>query len=175
MSHRIFTNNPLLAGYFNGQPEMAAHELIFMSTPASELLTAVRTAIREGGVLASNPLSGVRMSQNRVEKPTGHKKGGFADKTLPFGGRPVAFNPYVSVLVTPSLGAVDFQSVKRIDEALAVYKKNAGLRFSGRSDESVKQYQMTDMDAMVVALAEITMQIPEDNCQELDDDSSEDS
>jgi len=157
MNNRIFTNNPLVAEYISAQPKSA--ELIFMGIPASELLVAVRTAVREGAVLVSNPLSGVRMDQTRAEKkPLAPKR--FGDKTIPFGGKPVAFNPYVSVLVTSAREAVDFLSVKRIEEALTVYKKNAGLRFSGRSDESVKQFQMADMDAMVVTLAENVSHVP---------------
>jgi len=167
MSHKIFTNNSVLADYIKQQPEMTGYELVWMSAPAMEVLVAVRAAVRQGAVLVSNPLSGVRMSQSRADKKTqGPKRGGFTDKPLSFGGRPVAFNPYVSVLVTPPQDSVDFQSVKRIDEAVAVYKKNAGLRFSGRSDESIKQFQITDMDALMSVLTEIREQKSEDRADE---------
>jgi len=144
MSHRIFTNNPLLAEHIKQQPELQCHKLEWMSTPAIEVLTAAKAAVREGAMLVSNPLSGVRTSHKQAAKP-------------------VAFNPYISVLATTSRGALDFNSVKGIDEALAVYRKNAGLRFSGRSDESVMSFQMADMELMLGVLVEIRGQTSDDS------------
>ena len=95
---------------------------------------AARAAIRQGASLISDPLAGVRSPGPKSP--------------------PKAFNPYVSIVVSQPLEAVDFQSVKRIDEALAVYRKNAKLRFYPHSDDAILAFQELDMNMLVAAVPE---------------------
>jgi len=147
MSYRIFTNNPLLEEHLKKLPEME-HEIVWMHNPASDVLIAVRAAVRAGAALASNPMSGVRNTQGRQLKRN-------SPSVLSIASKPVAHNPYVSVLVTPPKDSMDFNSIKQIEEALAVYKKNAGLRFMAHRDESVVQFQQQDMACLLEALSGI--------------------
>ncbi|MCL2361339.1 MAG: hypothetical protein FWC73_05960 [Defluviitaleaceae bacterium] len=147
MSYRIFTNNPLLDEHLKKLDDFK-HEIVWMRHPASDVLVAVRTAVRKGAALASNLMSGVRSTQNKQLKRSTPPGFGLVQK-------PVAHNPYISVLVTPAKDAMDFQSIKQIEEALTIYRKNAGLRFMAHRDESVLQFQQADMDCLLEALAGI--------------------
>ena len=115
--------------HFQGRDDC---EVKWQSSPAMEVLVAARAAIRQGASLVSDPLSGVR-SQGPNSTPK-------------------AFNPYVSIVVTQPLESVDFQSVKRIDEALAVYRKNAKLRFYPHSDDAILTFQELDMKLLIAAV-----------------------
>jgi len=144
MSYKIFTNNPLLEEHLRNLPDMK-HEIKWMHNPASDVLVAVRASVRAGAALASNPMSGVRSTQGREQKR----------KNLTLAPKQVAHNPYISILVTTPKDSMDFQSIKQIEEALAVYKKNASLRFMAHRDESVVQFQQQDMNCLLEALAGI--------------------
>ena len=134
MGYVIITNNPMVSNYFTSHPHPKI-QVKLQSSPAMEVLVAARATIRQGAALISNPLAGVRM---RRAEPT-----------------PEAFNPYVSMVVTAPGGAVDFQSIKRIDEAIAIYRKNARLRFLPHSDEAVMKFQEVDMSLLVSTLASL--------------------
>ena len=127
--YTIFTNNPIPQSHF---AERMDCEVKWQSSPAMEVLVTARAAIRQGASLVSDPLAGVR--------------------SLSPNSPPKAFNPYVSIIVTKPQEAVDFQSVKRIDEALAVYRKNAKLRFYPHSDEAIQTFQELDMTLLVAAM-----------------------
>ena len=133
----IFTNNPIAVTHF--KQTGADYDVRWMATPAMEVLAAARTAIHQGSVLCSNPMSGV---QTRVSR--------LADKKA---DQPIAINPYISLAVTPPQDAVDFGSVKRINEALSIYRKNARLRFFAHNDDAVMMFQMADMDVLLSVLA----------------------
>ncbi|MCL2527696.1 MAG: hypothetical protein FWE42_04675 [Defluviitaleaceae bacterium] len=147
MGYTIFSNNPLLAEYAKNHGQ--DYEIKLLTTPAMEVLVVVKAALRQGAVLVSNPLAGVRMRPIRPGPRS--KGGGFVDKPLETG-RPVAFNPYVSVVTTSTKNAVDFQSVRRIEEALALYRNNARMRIIAHNDESIASFQMADMEMLVSVL-----------------------
>ena len=154
MKHMIFTNNPILVEYLKGQPDEAFDvndfEIKWVGAPAMDVLTAVRAAIHQGAALVSSPLAGVRMNPpRRTDSRTGHR-------ILP-PSKPVAFNPYLSVAVSAQQESVDFQSVKRIDEALSVYRKNARLRFIAHNDDAVNQFQMADMNMLLSFLSSLAL------------------
>ena len=148
MGYTIFSNNPLLAEYAKNHGQ--DYEIILLTTPAMEVLVAAKTALRQGAVLVSDPLVGVRMRPTRPG-PRIKDTGGFVDKPLETG-RPVAFNPYVSVVATSTKYAVDFQSVKRIEEALSLYRKNARMRIIAHNDDAIASFQMADMEMLVSVL-----------------------
>jgi len=161
MSYSIFTNNPTLASYMQSQPRMADYEVKLLGSPAMEVLVTVKTAVRQGGTLISDPLIGVRMRPTRPGSHSGFRPNlafmdrsvdGSADKSLSLTGTPVAFNPYVSVVVEFKSEALDFQSVKRIEEALALYRNNAKMRITGHSDNLIGEFQALDMWMIVSIL-----------------------
>ena len=150
--YMIFTNNPAVVEQLKAQPD-GRYDIKWIGSPAMDVLVAARAAVHQGGTLVSNPLTGVRMNNNpfqpqnlraRNEKQT--------IGNISKSDKPIAFNPYVSVLVASPQGAVDFQSVKRIDEALAVYRKNARMRFIAHSDDMVKRYQGMDVEHLLSVL-----------------------
>jgi len=143
MSYTIITNNPLVQRFLAGDSDAINPnikvEVKFQGSPAMDILTATRVAIRQGASLTSDPQVGVRTALTRPSAVGGPAK-------------PIAFNPYVSVIVAEQ-GTVDFGSLKKIDEALELYRKNARLRFLAHSDEAVAQFQTADMDMLVAVLA----------------------
>jgi len=152
--HTIFTNNSIAAELFTGREDF--FEVKWIAAPAMDVLAAVKAAARAGGVVLSNPLSGVRTSQQLFGTNA-------FEKSVP-GGRSAqpkvrSINPYLSVLLGPSLhGTVDFVSVKNVDEALTVYKKNARLRFAAHNDDAIKAFQAVDLEVLLATLA--TQNIP---------------
>ena len=64
-----------------------------------------------------------------------------------------AINPFISVLVSWPLDTVDFSSMKQIDEAIHLYKKNTRLRFLAHSDQAMANFVAADLQAMVAQLA----------------------
>ena len=154
MTYTIFTNNPVLAEFIKQQPEMESHEVKLMSTPAMDVLLAVKSAIRQGAATVSNPMAGVRMTPPRLVKPQSREKpAGPIGIEKPATGKPVAVNPYVSIAVTTKQEAVDFKSIKAVDEAIELYRKNARLRFIGHSDEAIKSFQIADMEMLASVLS----------------------
>jgi hypothetical protein len=51
------------------------------------------------------------------------------------------------------MDTVDFHSLKRLDEALSLYKKNAKLRFIAHSDDSIQHFQAVDLKIMLHTLS----------------------
>ena len=131
MSCVIYTNNPQALQHFEKRSDC---QVKWQGSSAMEVLETAKAAIKKGAALISDPLVGVRI-------PTP-------------GAKPQAFNPYVSIVVTPPGESLDFQSVRRIDEALAVYRKNAKLRFYPHSDDAINMFQAIDMDMLAAAVPE---------------------
>ena len=134
MHYTVYTNNSALRAHLREFPSQNC-KLIWLEAPAVEVLTTVKALIHQGAALGSDPLSGVQVvSSNKV-----------------------ASNPYISVLVTSTSKAetVDFNSVKSIDEALTVYRKNAKLRFFPHNDEAVRKFQITDMEMLLYSLSSL--------------------
>jgi len=166
MDYTVFTNNPILGGHFKQHPEMSGPdsklEVKFLAIPAMDVLIAARGAVRQGAALISDPQVGIRLSQARPQRPPQGMRPspvGFVDKKIsPFSpsfnsGKPVAFNPYVSVAVTVPQESMDFQSIKKIEEAISLYRKNAKMRIIAHSDEAIQQFQEADMQVIMAVLA----------------------
>jgi len=146
--YTIFTNNNAVADFFKQHTELQC-TVKWVTAPAMEVLTAARVAIRQGAVLLSNPMAGVNIPPTAVG-------GGKNQKINPFiqqKSRPTVINPYLTILATPPGDTVDFQSVKRVDDALNIYKQNARLRFMAHDDDSIQHFQLVDLDFMLRTLS----------------------
>jgi hypothetical protein len=144
----IFTNNSYVAEYFS-EKELP-FEVKWVAAPAMEVLAAAKSAAHLGAVVLSNPMSGVRTSQplfgpSGFDKPMSPGRSSAPPKIR-------SINPYLSVLAAPSRGMVDFVSVKNIDEALNLYKKNARLRFVAHNDDTIKAFQATDLEVLLATI-----------------------
>jgi len=164
MIYQIYTNNPLVDEHIKKQSSTDKYEIKWMTAPANDVLVCVRTAIRNGAILVSNPMSGVRtvpnyqpkrsiqtMKKNNIELPKKDAKRPNQESS-DLSSTLIAHNPYMSVLVSSPKDAMDFKSIKQIEEALVVYRKNASLRFMAHRDESVIQFQKQDLDCLLEAL-----------------------
>jgi hypothetical protein len=141
----VFTNNNVTADFFKLKKELEC-TVKWINAPAMDVLVAARVAIRKGAILASNPMIGV--SVPAVQAPG---KPRFPSQTNKVN--PTIFNPYLTVLTTEPGDTVDFQSLKRLDEALSLYKKNAKLRFVAHSDDSIQHFQAIDLRCMLQTLS----------------------
>ncbi|MCL2187173.1 MAG: hypothetical protein FWC16_02765 [Defluviitaleaceae bacterium] len=143
--YTVYTNNNAVAEFFKQKPELGC-TVKWVSAPAMEVLSAARANIRKGAVLVTNPLIGINLPAVQAQ--------GKSLRTVPIQKQGVV-NPYLTVLTTSPNDTVDFQSVKRIDEALSLYKKNAKLRFISHSDDTVQHFQMYDLRCMMQMLQEL--------------------
>ncbi|MCL2457036.1 MAG: hypothetical protein FWD19_05765 [Defluviitaleaceae bacterium] len=146
----IFTNNYAVANYF--EQKKLKTEIKWFGTPAIDVLTAVKTAAHLGSVILSSPLSGVRSTFPMFGASRPDVPPTFAPKEQKTQ-KVRSLSPCISVLVSPAQSTVDFDSVKNIDEALAIYKKNARLRFAAYSDEDIKTYQAIDLENLLTTIA----------------------
>jgi hypothetical protein len=149
-NYTIFTNNSIVAEFF--EEKNFPVEIKWVAAPAMDVLAAAKSAAHLGAVILSNPMAGVRTTQplfgpSSFEKPPS------------VGGRSLtppkirSINPYLSVLAAPPQGMVDFVSVKNIDEALTLYKKNARLRFVAHNDDTIKAFQAVDLEVLISTMA----------------------
>ncbi|MCL2841116.1 MAG: hypothetical protein FWE05_10140 [Defluviitaleaceae bacterium] len=145
----VYTNNSIVAEFLNhkGLPI----EVKWVASSATEVLSAAKSAIRQGAIVISNPLAGVRNAESPVFS---------SPLTPPPPNRNIpqsvsSINPYLSILVSPQLDTVDFSSVKRIDDAMTIYKKNARLRFLAHNDDVIKAFQTSDLEIIVATLAHL--------------------
>ncbi|MCL2605414.1 MAG: hypothetical protein FWD90_13145 [Defluviitaleaceae bacterium] len=141
----VFTNNNVAADFFKVKKELDC-TVKWVSAPAMDVLTAARVAVRKGSVLVSNPMIGVNVPA--VQAPGKPRFPSQANKV-----NPTIINPYLTLLTTEPLDTVDFQSLKRLDEALSMYKNNAKLRFIAHSDDSIQHFQAIDLKYMLQTLS----------------------
>ncbi|MCL2202385.1 MAG: hypothetical protein FWB88_00380 [Defluviitaleaceae bacterium] len=142
--YTVFTNNNAVAEFFKQKPELNC-TVKWVNAPAMEVLVAARVNIRKGAALISNPLVGINLPV--VQAPGRNLRSPAPKQTI--------VNPYLTVLTTMPNDTVDFQSVKQVDEALSLYKKNAKLRFVAHSDDAVQHFQMVDIKCMLQRLSEL--------------------
>jgi hypothetical protein len=145
----IYTNNYAVAEYF--EQKKLPTEIKWFNTPAMEVLAAAKTAAHLGSVVLSSPMSGVRSSipmfGQRIDlQPPFTFKDSKPQKVR-------ALNPCLSVLIGSPQSTVDFDSVRNVDEALVIYKKNARLRFASHSDDLIKRFQMEDLENILNTIA----------------------
>jgi len=147
-NYTIFTNNSIVAEYFS--EKSLPFEIKWVAAPAMDVLSAAKSAAHLGAVILSNPMAGVRSSQPLFGSPAFEKPSALGGLSSPPKIRSI--NPYLSVLAGPSRGTVDFVSVKNIDEALTLYKKNARLRFAAHNDDTIKRFQATDLEILLTTM-----------------------
>ncbi|MCL2225944.1 MAG: hypothetical protein FWB96_13330 [Defluviitaleaceae bacterium] len=148
--YTVYTNNSVVAEYF-AEKELPI-EVKWVAAPAMEVLSAAKSAAHLGAVILSNPMSGVRTSQPLFGPASFERPNSRASSAPP---KIRSINPYLSVLAGPSRGTVDFVSVKNIDEALTLYKKNARLRFVGHNDDTIKAFQSLDLETLLATITAI--------------------
>ena len=115
-----------------------------MSASAVEVLVAAKTAAREGAVLLSNPLCGMRTARPFV-----------VSDSLPSVPKITSINPYLSMLMNFHGDTVDFESIRSISEAIALYKKNARLRLMAHNDNTLQEFQVIDLHMIMDAIPTI--------------------
>ncbi|MCL1877873.1 MAG: hypothetical protein FWF80_03375 [Defluviitaleaceae bacterium] len=146
----VFTNNSVVADFFENKG--LPLEIKWVSAPAIKVLEAAKSAAHLGSIIISNPMSGVRTTQP-LFGPSSFEKPPSAGNRTSTNIRSI--NPYLSVLTMPGGDTVDFVSVKNIDEALQLYKKNARLRFAAHTDDTIKAFQATDLEMLLATLTTI--------------------
>jgi len=143
--HTVFTNNNAVADFFKQNKDFDC-TVKWVAAPAMDVLGAARILIRQGALLASNPLVGVNLPMKQAVP---------RNTLLPGKQSSAIFNPYLTVITSAPGEAVDFQSLKKVDEAIGVYKKNAKLRFVAHNDDAIAHFQMVDVRSMLQALSAI--------------------
>jgi len=146
----VFTNNSIVAEFFE-ERDGGPIEVKWVSAPAIDVLAAAKTAAHQGAIILSNPMQGVRTTQplfgpSSFDRPPASGSGSRSAPSVR------SINPYLSVLAAPATGMVDFVSVKNIDEALTLYKKNARLRFIAHGDDMIKAFQAADMEMLLATM-----------------------
>ncbi|MCL2386106.1 MAG: hypothetical protein FWC89_01015 [Defluviitaleaceae bacterium] len=144
--YTVYTNNSIVAEFF-ADKDMPV-EVKWVASPAIDVLSAAKTAVRLGAVILSNPMSGVRTNQPLFGPSTFERPKNTETKIW-------SINPYLSVLSRSAHGTVDFISVKNIDEALALYKKNARLRFVSHNEDTIKAFQAVDLETLLATMTAI--------------------
>jgi len=142
----VFTNNPAAAEFFD--VKFPDNELRWFASPAMEVLTASKTAVRQGAVLLSNPLAGVRSEPSFFPLSP-------APRASVLPTKAGAISPFLTLLVSEPSETVDFLSVKNIDAAISFYKKNARLRFMSYKEDALKSFQVSDLEAVAVVLTSL--------------------
>jgi hypothetical protein len=145
--YTLYTNNNVVADFFKEKKDLPV-TVKWVSAPAMEVLTAARFAVRKGAVLVSDPMTGVNIPT--VQAPGKPRFPSHAKQE-----NPTIFNPYLTLLLTEPGETIDFQSMKQVDEALTLYKKNAKLRFIAHNDESIQHFQLIDLKSLLLVLAAI--------------------
>jgi hypothetical protein len=153
--YTIFTNNSVVAEYFN--EKNLPVEVKWVAAPAMDVLAAAKSAAHLGAVVLSNPMSGVRTAQPLFGAASFERPQSAPARTPSSPPKIRSINPYLSVLAGPSRGTVDFVSVKNIDEALTLYKKNARLRFVAHNDDTIKAFQANDLEIMLATITTLEM------------------
>jgi hypothetical protein len=146
----VFTNNSVVAEFIEHKGLVI--DVKWIAAPAMDVLAAAKTAAQLGAVVLSNPMSGVRTAQSLFGSSSFEKPPSVGARSLT-PPKIRSINPYLSVLAAPSRGTVDFVSVKNVDEALTLYKKNARLRFIAHNDDTIKAFQAVDLESFIHTMA----------------------
>jgi len=97
-----------------------------LNAPVTQVLNAVKEAVHRGAALLS-PL----------------------DAAVTRYG----LNPYKSVILSDTRGQLDFNSLKQVEEATALYKKNAAVRYRAYNEALLADFQSADAERFESALA----------------------
>jgi hypothetical protein len=156
--YTVYTNNSVVAEFF--EQKNLPVEVKWVAAPAMDVLAAAKSAAHLGAVVLSNPMSGVRTAQPLFGASSFEKPPSLNRASSSVAPKIRSINPYLSVLTGESRGTVDFVSVKNIDEALTIYKKNARLRFAAHNDDTIKAFQAVDLEMLLNTLTVLeTMKI----------------
>jgi hypothetical protein len=144
--HTVYTNNSSAAEFFKQKTDLP-FTIKWVSASAMEVLVAVHAAVKKGARLVSNPLVGANLPSRQASAKNARPP------LFPTKPPPAIFNPYLTVITTPTDDSLDFTSLKKVDDALAIYKKNAKLRFIAHNDDAIAHFQMIDLRSMLQAMS----------------------
>jgi hypothetical protein len=146
----VITNNKMVAEFYSHAKDKL--EVRFVGAPGLEILATAKAQANGGFVLLSNPLSGVKRTS-----PLFSPKTTPVPKTAP-KQKIVQLNPYLSLLMMGPGEMIDFRTVREVEEAIQLYKKNARLRHVAHSDESVRAFMQADLEVIREAMAKLSHQ-----------------
>lgn len=130
----VCTNNGMVVEYVDAHWDGV--DVRWVGATIIEVIEAAKTAVRRGSKLFSSPLAGVYESD-------------------PLGGgreRAVAVNPYLSLVLGPPAGSLDFESAKKLDDAAKALRRRDNLRFLRYGDEEIHYFQTKDLQTLGVTL-----------------------
>jgi len=143
----IFTNNPVVIDVLKKYG--VTFDISWINASALEVISTAQSAVRKGALLLSNPLIGVRKQSANLPfiktKPTNQAS---------------SINPYLTVITSEIRETIDLVSVKRLNEALEFFKKNARLRFVGHNEDAIKIFQKNDLEAVLAFLNQLATPTP---------------
>ena len=137
----VITNNKMTSNFFQSNQGLPV-ELQYHSTSAVSVLTAARTAVRSGFTLLNEPMSTVRPKKTPIFTPKAETKG-FGKQNN--NNAMEAFNPYMTICLEGPSDILSMPSAKKLDDALAIFKKNVRLRLMPNDEESIMIYQQQDV------------------------------
>lgn len=138
----VITNNSMVADYI--EKNKIPIELKWVATAAIEVLTTAKSAVHTGAVLISNPEYGIKKQSGSIFGSTNKvPQNGLVEN------RVVSISPYLTIILSPSVETLDFNSVKIISNTIALYKKNARQRFLAHNDEAIRAFQTYDLEMVV--------------------------
>jgi len=141
----VYTNNPATADFLEAKrPEITVK---WLASTSIDVLAATRTALNKGAVLLSDPMAGTRGTLPLFASVP-------AAARISSPGNRGMINPFMSLLIVSQPGGMlDFMSVKRLDETIGQYKKNAKSRFIRHNDDAIRNFQISDVENLAAALS----------------------
>ena len=142
----VITNNKMTSNFFQSKQGLPV-DLNYHSTSAVSVLIAARTAVRSGFALLNEPMSTVRPKKQPIFTPRAGTKG-FGKQDTP--NNMEVFNPYMTICLEGPSDVLSLPSAKKLDDALALYKKNVRLRLMPNDEETIMIYQQQDVKRNLV-------------------------
>ena len=146
----LYTNNPMAEEYFKNNKAKDKlpidPEIHWINGTALEVITAVKTTISHGAVLLSDPMAAIKPQLSLFP---GTRSGSSVRD----------INPFKSLLTHATEGSkgflLDFSSMTTIAEAIKIYKNNARLRYMSLDDNTSRNFQLLDFEALLKIVADL--------------------
>ena len=137
----VITNNKMTSNFFQSNEGLPV-ELNYHSTSAVSVLMAARTAVKQGFALLNEPTSTLQQKKTPIFLQQATNKGfGKQDST----NNMEVHNPYMTICLEGPSDVLSLSSAKKLDDAIAVYKKNVRLRLMPNDEQSIMIYQQQDI------------------------------
>ena len=137
----IYTNNGIVVEYFEQIDQKPMVK--WVSATVIEVIGAAKSAVGKGSVLFSS-LMDAKLSPE-------------FSRPAPVGGQPkiagkAVMNPYLSLLLGPPGQVMDFESARKLEDALKVYKRKGSQLYLVHSDEDIFKFQTGDLETLLATL-----------------------